>query len=141
VVVTGSSAERDLALSVARAAGLADDRVLAGRLDVCGLAALVSAARLVVCGDTGIGHLAIAYGTPSVVLFARVSPRLWGPPTERPQHRALWHPWGAVLPRPRTAVPAPDRELLAVTVAEVLGAVSEALRCRPAARSGSGTAG
>jgi ADP-heptose:LPS heptosyltransferase len=146
VVVTGSPAERDLALRVARSAGLPHERVLAGCLDVRGLAAIVSAARLVVCGDTGIGHLATAYGTPSVVLFGRVSPRLWGPPTGRRQHRALWHPPEAdlsrpPLPRPRPAVPGPDRELLAVTVGEVLDAVNRAECARRAVPSGSGTAG
>src|SRR2546429_21509 len=54
VVVTGSPAERALALRVAEGAGLPGDRVLAGRTDVGGLAALVAHARLVVCGDTGI---------------------------------------------------------------------------------------
>ena len=42
------------------------------------------------CGDTGVGHLATALGTPSVVLFGPVPPSEWGPPVSRPQHRALW---------------------------------------------------
>jgi ADP-heptose:LPS heptosyltransferase len=89
VVVTGSAAERDLAVSVAKAAGLPDSSVLAGELDLAELAALVADADLVVANDTGVGHLATAYGTPSVVLFGPTPPRRWGPPTDRPQHGVL----------------------------------------------------
>ncbi|GDY33367.1 glycosyltransferase family 9 protein [Gandjariella thermophila] len=90
VVVTGSAAERDLAAEVAAGAGLGDDAVLAGRTGLAGLAALVAGARLVICGDTGVGHLATAFGTPSVLLFGPTPPRLWGPPRDAPQHVVLW---------------------------------------------------
>ncbi|GIH96186.1 glycosyltransferase family 9 protein [Planobispora siamensis] len=89
VVVTGGPAERDLAATVATLAGLPGERVLAGRTRLRELAALVARARLVVCGDTGVAHLASAYGTPSVVLFGPVAPALWGPPPAGP-HIALW---------------------------------------------------
>jgi hypothetical protein len=46
------------------------------------LAGLVAHARLVISGDTGIAHLATAYGTPSVVLFGPMSPARWGPPRD-----------------------------------------------------------
>src|SRR6185369_6238813 len=69
VLITGSAAERDLAGAVARAAGLSAERVVAGRTDLGALCDLVAGAGLVVSGDTGIAHLASAYGTPSVVLF------------------------------------------------------------------------
>jgi ADP-heptose:LPS heptosyltransferase len=114
VVVSGSAQERDLASSVARAAGLPQRRVLAGALDVGGLAALVAHARLVVCGDTGVGHLATAYRTPSVLLFGPMPPSRWGPPPDRPEHRVLWH--GA------------RRGVNAIRVTEVLAAVPEAER-------------
>ncbi len=90
VVVTGSAAEQPLAISVVATAGLPDEAVLAGRTTLSQLAATVAEASLVVCGDTGIAHLATAYGTPSVVLFGPVSPQRWGPPPERAQHVALW---------------------------------------------------
>ncbi|MFF5173040.1 glycosyltransferase family 9 protein [Micromonospora sp. NPDC000089] len=90
VVVTGSPAERELAGRVAAAAGLPDAAVLAGRTDLGELAGLVAGARLVVCGDTGVGHLATGYGTPSVLLFGPVPPSEWGPPADRPWHRVLW---------------------------------------------------
>ncbi|WP_425582625.1 hypothetical protein [Streptosporangium longisporum] len=38
-----------------------------------------------ICGDTGVAHLATAFATPSVVIVRPVHrPRLWGtPPTDR----------------------------------------------------------
>jgi ADP-heptose:LPS heptosyltransferase len=90
VVVTGDATETDLARSVAEQAGLPDSAVLAGRTSLADLAALVAAARLVVSNDTGTGHLATAFGTPSVVLFGPTSPQYWGPPADRAQHVALW---------------------------------------------------
>ncbi|MFC0526947.1 glycosyltransferase family 9 protein [Phytohabitans kaempferiae] len=90
VVVTGSAAERPAAGRVAARAGLPGDAVLAGHTELAELAGLVAHARLVVSGDTGVGHLATAYGVPSVVLFGPVTPGQWGPPPERTRHRALW---------------------------------------------------
>jgi hypothetical protein len=45
-----------------------------GRTDVGALAALVAHARLVICGDTGVAHLATAYGNRSVLLFGPMPP-------------------------------------------------------------------
>ena len=81
VVVTGSAAERPLAMDVARRAGLPPQSVLAGRTSLAALAALTASARLVVSGDTGLAHLATAYARPSVVLFGPVPPAEWGPPS------------------------------------------------------------
>ena len=91
VLVSGSSDERADALALAARAGLPPSAVLAGRTGVDDLAALVAHARLVVCGDTGVAHLATAYGTRSVVLFGPMSPARWGPPPDRRRHTALWH--------------------------------------------------
>ena len=79
VAVTGSPGERDVAVRVAREAGLPRAAALAGRTGIGELAGLVAHARLVISGDTGIAHLATAYRTPSVVLFGPVSPARWGP--------------------------------------------------------------
>ena len=120
VVVTGSLAEQPLAAEVAARAGLPVESVVAGRTNIEELAALVAHARLVVCGDTGMAHLATAYRTPSVVLFGPVSPALWGPPP-RPQHVVLWNgtssgdAWGAEI----------DRALLAIGVDDVVMACDE----------------
>lgn len=93
VLLTGGRAERARCEEVVRLAHLRDERgsveVVAGRTDLPTLAATVAAARAVICGDTGIAHLASAYRTPSVVLFGPTPPRWWGPPTDGP-HRVLW---------------------------------------------------
>ncbi|QRP49717.1 glycosyltransferase family 9 protein [Amycolatopsis sp. FDAARGOS 1241] len=90
VVITGSAAELDLARGIARDAGLPHDAILAGATDLAELASLVAEAALVICGDTGVGHLATAFATPSVLLFGPTPPRLWGPPPDARQHRVLW---------------------------------------------------
>jgi ADP-heptose:LPS heptosyltransferase len=90
VIVTGGPGEVDLARRVAEAAGVPTTHVYAGRTNLRELAALVAAAGRVVCGDTGVAHLATAYRTPSVVLFGPIPPAAWGPPP-RPYHRVIWN--------------------------------------------------
>ena len=126
-VVTGGTSEVVLACRVAQSAGLGPEAVLAGRTDLVQLAAAVAVAGRVVCGDTGVAHLATALGTPSVVLFGPTSPARWGPPPGRPQHRVLWT-GGAGDPHARE----PDPGLLALGVADVLGELA-ALDALPAA--------
>jgi ADP-heptose:LPS heptosyltransferase len=126
VVVTGDPAERPLATELAAQAGLPTGAVLAGRTGLLALAALVAHAELVVCGDTGIGHLATAYRTPSVLLFGPLPAAEWGPPPDRPQHVVLRHGTGRGDPH----AAAPDPALLAVQVSEVLSAVTTVLQAR-----------
>ena len=120
VMVTGGGEEVDLARRVAGAAGLGDDAVLAGRTDLERLAAVVGSAGRVVCSDTGMAHLATALRTPSVVLFGPEPPSRWGPPTERPWHRALWTGRRGD-PHGRT----PDPGLLQIAVDDVLAALAD----------------
>lgn len=107
VVVTGSADERELcervvaeatgragrggraATPTSHARGAVDHA--AGVLDLPALADVVATALLVVSGDTGVAHLATAYGTPSVVLFGPTPPALWGPAIEPERHVVLWH--------------------------------------------------
>lgn len=131
VVLTGVGAEQALAERIAGAAGLAERAVLAGRTGLASLAALVADAALVICGDTGVGHLATAYGTPSVLLFGPTPPARWGPP-DRPQHVVLWtgdtgDPFAV----------RPDPGLLRITEPDVLTAATQALRAgHPVSRGG-----
>jgi hypothetical protein len=91
VVITGGPHEELLVRQVAAAAGLPSTAALAGRTTVADLAQLVAAAGRVVCGDTGVGHLATAFGTPSVVVFGPTPPTVWGPPpARRDLHRVVW---------------------------------------------------
>jgi len=126
VVVTGSADQRGLAIRLAAAAGLPGDSVLAGRTTLSQLAALVAEATLLICGDTGIAHLATAYGTPSVVLFGPVSPQHWGPPPERPRHVALWA--GSTGD---TFADQPDPGLLRISTAEVIAAAERLMSPHP----------
>jgi ADP-heptose:LPS heptosyltransferase len=119
VVITGSAGERELAEKVAELAGAPVEAVAAGRTSLAELTRLVAAAGRVVCGDTGVAHLATALRTPSVVLFGPVSPARWGPPP-RPWHRVLW--------RGTTGDPhadEPDSGLLAIGVEEVLDTLGD----------------
>ena len=122
VVVTGTPGEQALVDAVA---GAVCART-ATRLDVPELFGLVAAASLVISGDTGVAHVASAFGTPSVVLFGPVSPARWGPPA-RARHRALW-------PAPDPGYRGdphgnePDPVLLRIEVDDVLAAIPLALR-------------
>jgi ADP-heptose:LPS heptosyltransferase len=87
VVVTGSGSERALCAAVAEHPAVVDT---SGTLDLHGLADLVGSASLLVCGDTGVAHLATATGTPSVLLFGPTAPRHWGPVVDLERHLVLW---------------------------------------------------
>lgn len=120
VLVTGSAAEQDLRVRVAYQAGLDPSAVPATGL--AELAALVAHARLVISGDTGVAHLATAYGTPSVILFGPMPPARWGPP-DRPYHRPIWH--GARSEPGDQPGPDVHPALLAIREQEVLAAADE----------------
>ncbi|MGI8549257.1 MAG: glycosyltransferase family 9 protein [Dehalococcoidia bacterium] len=77
VVLAGSREEMDLVYAVA--AALPQPPVIAaGRTSLGALAALFASARLVVCNDTGVSHLADAIGTPSVVIVSASDLVPWG---------------------------------------------------------------
>ena len=80
VVVTGTPDEADLTAAAAR--DVAVD--LGGRTSFAELAAVFTAARVVVVPNTGPAHLAAALGTPVVSLFAPVVPASqWAPYSRR----------------------------------------------------------
>jgi ADP-heptose:LPS heptosyltransferase len=90
VVLTGGPGEvplvREVAATMRRAA--VD---LAGRTTLWTLGALVERARLVVCNDTGISHVAAALGTQSVVVSSGADVERWAP-LDRARHAVLWQP-------------------------------------------------
>ncbi len=67
VVLTGTAKEAGLAQEVARRAAVSC-LDLAGRTGLGALGALLAGARLLVCNDTGVSHLAAALRVPSVVI-------------------------------------------------------------------------
>jgi ADP-heptose:LPS heptosyltransferase len=122
VVITGSAAEAELARKVARLAGLPDRAALAGTLDVMDMVALIHDSALLVSGDTGVGHIATATGTPSVVLFGPTPPQWWGPRGDGP-HVAVW-----AGDRGDPHADTTDPGLLLITVPRVLEATRNVMR-------------
>lgn len=90
IVLTGTREEGPL-LADLRDAMRAPAIDLAGHTSLGSLAALVAQARLVVCNDTGMSHVAAAVGTPSVVVACGSDPGRWRP-LDGDRHRVLWHP-------------------------------------------------
>jgi ADP-heptose:LPS heptosyltransferase len=123
VVLTAGPKEDALAQDVAARSGLPARDVLRGGLPFDRLSALVARAALVLSGDTGLAHLAVAHGTPSVTLFGPVPPRLWGPPPEE-RHLALWKPGPPGDPHGDV----PDPQLLRIEADEVVAAALTLLR-------------
>ncbi len=87
IVLTGYGPERSLTRKVA-AAMESKPLDLAGRTTLGALAVLLSNARLLVCNDTGVSHLAAALRVPSVVIFTGSDPARWAPSDSR-LHRAV----------------------------------------------------
>lgn len=87
VVLTGSPDERALTQAV-RGAMRARAIDLTGATTLASLAALLAGARLLVCNDTGVSHMAAAMATPSVVVCCGADPGRWAP-LDRQRHRVL----------------------------------------------------
>ncbi len=95
IAVTGSNGEATLTAHVADAIET-EAFDLAGRTSLGTLAALVSRAKLVVCNDTGVSHVAAAMRTPSVVVASGSDTRRWAP-HDQVRHRVLAD-WPACRP-------------------------------------------
>lgn len=135
VCLTGDAAERGLCEQIVATAqdlrrhgepdGAPGVRVLAGALDVPALVRRVAGAGLLICGDTGVAHVATAVGTPSVLLFGPTPPSQWGPAIDRERHRVLWHGTPGLRGDPHgTSL---DPALGRICAGEVLDAVGELL--------------
>ncbi|HET7564856.1 MAG TPA: glycosyltransferase family 9 protein [Gemmatimonadaceae bacterium] len=88
VVLTGTLSEAHLTRAVAGAMR-ATPIDTAGPMRLGALAALMRDARLVVCNDTGVSHLACAVGVPSVVIFLAADPERWAP-LDTIRHRVVY---------------------------------------------------
>jgi ADP-heptose:LPS heptosyltransferase len=87
IAITGTAAEAPLTGAVLGAM-TAPALHLGGATSLGGLAALVAHARLVVCNDTGISHIAAAMATASVVIASGSDTRRWAP-LDHARHRVL----------------------------------------------------
>src|SRR5207248_10249330 len=80
VAVTVGPGEAALGAAISHA--VPSVRVVDCSHDVVLLFRTIAAARAVVCGDSGVAHVATAVRTPSVVLHGPVAPAQWGPPSD-----------------------------------------------------------
>ncbi len=126
VVLTGTQAEAAITSEVARAMTSAP-LDLAGKTSLGGLGALIARARLVICNDTSVSHIAAAFGTPSVVVANGSDPRRWAP-LERSRHRVLHHEV-ACRPCMHRECPIGHPCALGVTTGSVMAEVSRMLAC------------
>ncbi len=78
-VIIGATADCDYAAELASEIG---NGVInrCGRLSLAQTAALCRKATVLLGPDSGIAHLAVAVGTPAIVLFGPSDPAKWGPP-------------------------------------------------------------
>lgn len=111
IVLTGSANEAGLTAAVAsRMRHTPIDA--AAPISIGAMAALMSRARLLICNDTGVSHIAAGLGLGSVVIFSKADIRRWAP-LDQQRHRCLWDPDGQRVEE----VLAHARELLARPVA------------------------
>ncbi len=78
VVLTGCAAEHEI-VRIVKSAMRHPVVDLCGKTSLGGIAALIAQARLVVCNDTGISHIAAAVATPSVIIACGSDPQRWAP--------------------------------------------------------------
>lgn len=87
LVLTGSSDERIIAEIFQRNSNLEVVNLI-GRTSLGSLGALMEGARLLVCNDTGVSHIAAALRVPSVILFTGSHAHRWAP-LDRLIHRPV----------------------------------------------------
>ena len=126
VVLTGTASERALVQKVQQA--MREPAIdLAGHTTLGALAAVVAKARLLVCNDTGVSHIAAAMRTPSVVVACGSDPRRWAP-LDRELHRVLYHEV-ACRPCAHRACPIGHPCALGVAVPDVVRETRRAMLC------------
>jgi ADP-heptose:LPS heptosyltransferase len=89
VVLTGSAEDRCLTTYVQRAMHFPSID-LAGMTNLGTLGAVIKKAKLVVCNDTVVSHIAAAFKTPSVVVVLASDPARWRP-LDHQRHRVVYY--------------------------------------------------
>ncbi|MCW7536317.1 glycosyltransferase family 9 protein [Aquabacterium sp. A7-Y] len=124
IVITGTASEAPLAAQL-QAAMQAPATNLVGRTSLWELGALIEGARLVLSNDTGISHVAVALGSPSVVVSSGGEVQRWQR-MDAQLHRVLW---GDVACRPcsHELCPSAHECALAITPEAVIAAARHTL--------------
>lgn len=125
VAVTGGADESDLTAAVARMMK-APSLDLGGRTNIGTLAAVLAGARLLICNDTGVSHMASALHVPSVVIFTASDPMRWAP-LDKQRHRVVRQP-AVCSPCEYPTCPRDHRCASSVTVKSVLIEAEKLLR-------------
>lgn len=94
LILSGSLAEKEICDEIQRRVGMGHRiRNFAGKLRLDELAAFFKKAKLLISGDTGPYHIAMAVGTPTLTLFAPwdegSSPQINGPYFNLERHRII----------------------------------------------------
>lgn len=87
ILLTGGEPERALAEQICQRVPRAIN--LCGRTTLWTLGAAIEGARLLVCNDTGVSHIAAALSVPSVVISCGSDVARWSPANPL-RHRVLW---------------------------------------------------
>ena len=101
---------------------------LAGRTSLTEAAALIDRAALLVAVDTGLGHMGIAFGTPSLLLFGSTCPYL---DTGRANARVLYHPFPCSPCKRRPICGGAFDCMSAIGAGEVLAAARQVIGSEP----------
>ncbi|MGJ7917377.1 glycosyltransferase family 9 protein [Massilia sp. LXY-6] len=89
-VLTGAASEADLTAEVA--AHMHHRPVdTAAPISIGAMAALMRKAKLLLCNDTGVSHIAAGLKLKSVVVFSKADIARWAP-LDRHSHRCIWDP-------------------------------------------------
>jgi ADP-heptose:LPS heptosyltransferase len=89
-VLTGSASEADLTAEVASHMHRKPVDA-AAPISIGAMAALMRKARLLLCNDTGVSHIAAGLKLKSVVVFSKADIARWAP-LDRHSHRCIWDP-------------------------------------------------
>ncbi len=107
-VLLGSGKEAPLCAEIAQAAGGGHCIDLAGRTNLLEAFALIAAASAVVSNDSGLMHVAAAFGVPQVALFGSSSPLHTPPLNDRA--RIVWLKQDPAYQPPLDCAPCFERE-------------------------------
>jgi heptosyltransferase-1 len=126
-VVLGGPADREAATRIGDAAdtSLVD---LTGRTSLIEAAALIERASLLIGVDTGLGHMGIAFGTPSLLLFGSTCPYL---DTTRANARVLYHELDCSPCKRRPTCEGAFTCMRLITIEEILNAARGVLGAAP----------
>ncbi|WP_373506447.1 glycosyltransferase family 9 protein [Thiocapsa sp.] len=126
-VMLGGPADREAATRIGDSADtpLID---LTGRTSLIEAAALIERASLLIGVDTGLGHMGIAFGTPSLLLFGSTCPYL---DTTRANARVLYHKLDCSPCKRRPTCDGAFTCMRLITIDEVLDAARGVLGAAP----------